>query len=73
MLIALVTTHPNLKVRVSGDSSLNKRDMKRIIEPLSKIGSTFYPKNKTTLPLTIEGTSMPLALEHFVSIGSAQV
>ena len=37
MLIALVATHPNLKVKISGDNSLNKRDMKRIIEPLSKM------------------------------------
>ena len=73
MLIALVATHPNLKVKVSGDNSLNKRDMKRIIEPLSKIGSTFYPKNKTTLPLTIEGTNMPLAQKHTETLGSAQV
>ena len=73
MLIALVATHPNLKVKVSGDNSLNKRDMKRIIEPLSKIGCNFFPKNKTTLPLTIEGTSMPLAQKHFETIGSAQV
>jgi len=73
LLIALVSTHPNLKVKISGDNSLNKRDMKRIIEPLSKIGCTFYPRNKTTLPLTIEGTSLPLAQKHFETIGSAQV
>ena len=66
-------TQPNLKVKISGDHSLNKRDMKRIIEPLSKIGCNFYPKNKTTLPLTIEGTTMPLAQKHFETIGSAQV
>ena len=47
--------------------------MKRIIEPLSKIGCNFYPRGKTTLPLTIEGTSMPLAQKHFETLGSAQV
>jgi len=73
MLFALISTDSNLKVKINGDSSLNKRDMKRIIEPLSKIGCNFYPKNKTTLPLTIEGTDMPLAQEHFETIGSAQV
>ena len=73
LLIALIATHPNLKVKVFGDSSLNKRDMKRIIEPLSKIGCNFYPRGKTTLPLTIEGTSMPLAQKHFEILGSAQV
>ena len=73
MLIALVSTHVNLKVKISGDKSLNKRDMKRIIEPLSKIGCNFYPKGKTTLPLIIEGTEMPLAQKHYETIGSAQV
>jgi 3-phosphoshikimate 1-carboxyvinyltransferase len=73
MLIALLSTNPKLKVKIIGDKSLNKRDMKRIIEPLSKIGCAFYPKGKTTLPLTIEGTSMPLAQKHIESIGSAQV
>ena len=73
MLFALLGTQPNLKVKVYGDSSLNKRDMKRIINPLSKIGCNFYPKNKTTLPLTIEGTDMPLAQKHLEKIGSAQV
>ena len=62
MLFSILGTQSNLKVKIVGDSSLNKRDMKRIL-----------PKNKTTLPLTIEGTSMPLAQKHFETIGSAQV
>ena len=73
MLFALLATQPNLKVKISGDKSLNKRDMKRVIDPLSKIGCNFYPKNKTTLPLTIEGTRLPLAQKHSEKIGSAQV
>ena len=73
ILIALLATQANLKTKIAGDNSLNKRDMKRIIDPLSKIGCNFYPKNKTTLPLTIEGTNMPLAQKHFETIGSAQV
>ncbi len=73
MLIALLATHPNIKVKVSGDDSLNKRDMNRIIQPLSKVGCNFYPKGKTNLPLIVEGTSMPLAQVHLETIGSAQV
>ena len=73
MLFPLLGTQSNIKVKIAGDNSLNKRDMKRIIDPLSKIGCNFYPKNKTTLPLTIEGTGMPLAQKHFERIGSAQV
>ena len=73
MLISLISTHDNLKVRIFGDKSLNKRDMQRIMRPLSKIGCNFYPKNKTTLPIVVEGTSMPLAMNHEEKIGSAQV
>jgi len=73
MLFALLATQPDLKVKIVGDKSLNKRDMKRIIDPLSKIGCNFYPKNKYKLPLTIEGTSMPLAQKHVETIGSAQI
>ena len=73
MLLSLLATQPNLKVKLVGDHSLNKRDMKRVIEPLAKIGCNFYPKNKNTLPLIIEGTDMPLAQKHFETIGSAQV
>ena len=73
LLIALIATQPGLKVKIKGDSSLSKRDMKRVIEPLSKIGCNFYPKNKKNLPIIIEGTSMPLAQKHIESIGSAQV
>ena len=43
MLFSILGTQSNLKVKIVGDSSLNKRDMKRIIDPLSKIGCNFYP------------------------------
>ncbi len=73
MLFPLIGTQGNLRVKIIGDNSLNKRDMKRIIEPLSKIGCEFLPKNKTTLPLIIQGTDIPLAQKHHEKIGSAQV
>tara|TARA_Y100000741_G_scaffold156982_1_gene118642 strand:+ start:3014 stop:4363 length:1350 start_codon:yes stop_codon:yes gene_type:complete len=73
MLFPLIGTQGNLRIKIIGDNSLNKRDMKRIIEPLSKIGCEFLPKNKTTLPLIIQGTDIPLAQKHHEKIGSAQV
>ena len=73
MLIALLATQSNFKIKIYGDRSLNKRDMSRIIKPLSKIGCTFFPTKRKALPLTIEGTSVPLALNHVENIGSAQV
>ena len=73
ILLGLMATNADIKVKIFGDKSLNKRDMGRIIEPLSKIGCTFKPNNKTTLPLTFQGTEMPLAQHHIEKIGSAQV
>jgi len=73
LLIGLITTQSNLRIKILGDRSLCKRDMKRIIEPLSKIGCTFFPKNKKNLPIIVQGTNMPLALRHVEKLGSAQV
>ena len=72
LLSGLLSTH-NGKFYLYGDSSMNRRDMSRIIKPLEKIGCFFHPKNKLTLPLTIIGTSMPLAQKHIENRGSAQI
>ena len=71
LLSGLLSTHPG-KFYLYGDKSMNKRDMSRVINPLAKIGCFFYPQKKLTLPLTLEGTSFPLAQKHIESIGSAQ-
>jgi len=73
LICGLLSTNSNLKVKIFGDKSMNKRDMLRVIEPLEKIGCFFYPAGKTTLPLTIESTNMPLAQHHIETIGSAQI
>ena len=71
LLSGLLSTHVG-KFYLYGDKSMNKRDMSRVIEPLEKIGCFFYPPKKLTLPLTLEGTSMPLAQKHIEKRGSAQ-
>ena len=72
LLLGLLSTQPN-KFYIYGDQSLNKRDFVRAIQPLEKVGALFYPKGRKTLPLIIEGTTMPLAQRHVESKGSAQV
>ncbi len=72
LLAGLLSTLPG-RFYLYGDSSMNKRDFSRVTLPLEKVGAFFYPKNKKTLPLTIEGTSMPLAQKHIEKRGSAQV
>ena len=72
LLSGLLSAHVG-KFYLYGDKSMNKRDMSRVIEPLEKIGCFFYPPKKLTLPLTLEGTSMPLAQKHIEKRGSAQI
>ena len=72
LLFGLLSTYPK-KFYLYGDQSINKRDFTRVTQPLEKIGAFFYPRNKKTLPLIIEGTNMPLAQKHIENRGSAQV
>ena len=54
-----------------GDNSLSKRPMKRIIEPLSKMGA-IIESNDNKLPLKIKGTKLS-PIEYHSPIASAQV
>ena len=71
LLAGLLSTIPS-KFYIYGDASANRRDFMRVIKPLEKVGAQFFPRKKT-LPLTIEGTSLPLAQKHFETRGSSQV
>jgi 3-phosphoshikimate 1-carboxyvinyltransferase len=60
------------KIKIVGDKSLSKRDMKRIIDPLIEFGATFYPKNKNTLPLYIKGSNYLTPINYLELKGSSQ-
>ena len=62
----------DLKVTFKGDNSLSKRPMKRIIEPLLKTGAQIN-SSSDCLPLTIQGSKIPLPIEYFSKLSSAQV
>ena len=56
-----------------GDSSLSKRDFKRVTDPLSKFGATFKLSKNKHLPLTIKGVDITKPIYHYEDKGSAQV
>ena len=60
------------EIKITGDESLKKRDMKRIIKPLQEFGATFR-KNYGTLPLYIKGTNFVRPIKYTELKGSAQV
>ena len=46
LLIGILTTTPDIKVKIKGDDSLNKRSMEKLILLMSNFGGTFLPKNR---------------------------
>ena len=72
LLIGILSTTPNIKVKVRGDHSLNKRSMKALIELMSEFGATFLPKNKYHFPLTLVSTDMPVGIQYKAGV-SAQL
>tara|TARA_B100000767_G_scaffold84349_1_gene81142 strand:- start:537 stop:1865 length:1329 start_codon:yes stop_codon:yes gene_type:complete len=59
-------------IKITGDASLKKRDMNRIIKPLKKFGATFKQNRKGTLPLFIKGSSSLNPINYIELKGSAQ-
>lgn len=63
---------------LNGDASIQKRPMKRIIDPLTQMGSSIFSDyGNDCAPLTIEGTSVTKKALHAISytspVASAQV
>jgi len=71
-LLSSLLINSSKKIKITGDKSLSKRDMKRIIEPLTEFGATFYPKNKYTLPLYIKGSNYLTPINYLELKGSSQ-
>lgn len=61
----------NFDVELTGDPSLSKRPMKRIIEPLEKMGAVIE-SNENKMPLKIKGSNLQ-GITYQSPIASAQV
>ncbi len=72
LLIGILSTTPNIRVRVMGDESLNKRNMSRLIKVMNRFGAEFLPKNKYNFPLTLVSSEMPIGIDY-ISGDSAQI
>ena len=72
LLIGILSTTPNIDVRLRGDHSLNKRSMEKLIKLMNKFGATFYPKKKYKFPLRLISSKIPLPI-NYLSGSSAQL
>ena len=72
LLIGILTSNPNIQVKLKGDHSLNKRSMKKLINLMSQFGATFYPRNKQNFPLKIISSKIPIGITYNAGV-SAQL
>ena len=72
-LLTGLLSKQNFKSRLTGSTQLIKRPMKRIVKPLLKTGAIFDNPNNDNLPIKIRGTKIPIPIEYFSSVASAQI
>ena len=72
LLIGLVAGH-NISATFTGDASLSKRPMQRVITPLEMMGASFESPEGGRLPLTVTGADDALNIEYRLPVASAQV
>ena len=60
------------KIKLVGDSSLSKRDFKRVSDPLSKFGAKFKLYKNRCLPLVMSGSLNLKPIKYIENKGSAQ-
>ena len=72
LLMGLVAGH-DITATFTGDASLVKRPMKRVIDPLQQMGATFMARSGGRLPLTVRGAQDAVPIEYTLPVASAQV
>ena len=72
LLVGILSTTPGIEINLKGDHSLNKRNMKKLINLMSKFGAFFLPKNKFNFPLKLISTRMPIGINYKAGV-SAQL
>ncbi len=71
-LISGILSAQNFDSVLNGDASIQKRPMKRVINPLSLMGASIESTNDGYAPLTIHGSKLK-AIEYTMPVASAQV
>lgn len=72
LLIGILSTTPEIEVKVFGDHSLNQRNMKNLINLMSEFGASFLPKNKFNFPLKLISSEIPIGFTYKAGV-SAQL
>ncbi len=72
-LMSGILAGQKFSTQISGDQYLIKRPMKRILDPLIKMGAKISSTEKFTAPLTVQSVESLNAIDYELPIASAQV
>jgi 3-phosphoshikimate 1-carboxyvinyltransferase len=72
LLSGILASHPIFSI-MTGDASLRRRPMRRVIDPLTACGARFTAREGGRLPLAVEGAREAMPLDYRVPVPSAQV
>ncbi len=72
-LLSGILCAQNFESVITGDESLSKRPMGRIVEPLTLLGANIKASDNGTLPLLIKPSSNLRPIEYTLKVPSAQV
>ena len=73
LLVGLVAGQPFWTL-LTGDESLRQRPMKRVVEPLARMGATIVGRaDGNRLPLAVRGAERPRAIDYVTPVASAQI
>ena len=72
LMMGAMATTPVTAV-FTGDASLRKRPMGRVLEPLKLFGAEYEARDGGLMPVTLKGAGTPICVDHKVEVASAQV
>ena len=72
LLMGLVASHP-ITATFTGDASLSRRPMARVIDPLALMGADITASPGGRLPLMVRGLCPAVPLDYTLPVASAQV
>lgn len=72
LLTGMIAGYP-ITVTMTGDGSLIKRPMARVVTPLEQMGAKFMTRAGHRLPMCVQGSGTLKAIEYKLPVASAQV
>lgn len=72
LMMGVVATHP-ITCTFTGDASLSRRPMERVMGPLRAFGTAFTSRDGGLLPITVTGAADPVPVTAEMTVASAQV